>query len=91
MIFLKANNLEILKGVGTMKNKHNKEKNVSSSSNDQLTGLDNKRLTKKEPSHNEGTAAWANDEKLQDRTNVLIPSDYSVNKAKNWVDNGSQT
>ena len=55
MIFLKANNLEILKGVGTMKNKHNKEKNVSSSSNDQLTGLDNKRLTKKEPSHNEGT------------------------------------
>lgn len=51
----------------------------------------NIRLEKSDPTNNEGTAAWANAEKLQDRTNVTIPSDYSVRKAKNWVDNGSQT
>lgn len=56
-----------------------------------LSGIDNERLGKTNPTNNEGTAAWANDEKLQDRTNVTIPSDYNVWKAKNWVDNGSQT
>ena len=69
-----------------MKNSKN-----SCSCKDQLSGIDNKRLTDKDPTNNEGTAAWANDEKFQDRTNVNVPSDYSVNKAKNWVDNGSQT
>ena len=74
-----------------MKSSNGINKKVFNSTKDQLSGIDNKRLTKKEPSHNEGTAAWANDEKLQDRTNVTIPSDYSVSKAKNWVDNGSLT
>lgn len=74
-----------------MEKKSGKKKNDRLSSTNQLSGVDNKKLTSKAPTNNEGTAAWANDEKLQDRTNVNIPSDYSVKKAKNWVDNGSQT
>lgn len=68
-----------------------KKSNNDSTSKDQLSGSDNIRLKNTYPTNCECTAAWSNDEKLQDRTNVIIPSDYSVNKAKNWVDNGSKT
>ncbi len=74
-----------------MKKSNNINKQASELSKEQLSGADNKRLTNKKPTNSECTAAWSNDEKLQDRTNVSIPSDYSVSKAKNWVDNGSQT
>ncbi|WFR59807.1 DUF3787 domain-containing protein [Anaerocolumna sp. AGMB13025] len=55
-----------------------------------LSGTNNKRLGKLNCTNNEGTAAWANIEKLQDDTNVGIPNEYNVEKAKNWVDNGSK-
>lgn len=72
---------------------NSKKKNISKEIKFEKNILkgDNKRLNNKEPTNNEGTAAWSNDERLEDTTNVNIPSDYSVNKAKNWVDNGSQT
>ena len=74
-----------------MINKKNMRSTDNCSCQEQLSGVDNKRLTSKKASNCECTAAWTNEEKLQDKTNVNIPSDYSVNKAKNWVDNGSQT
>ncbi len=55
-----------------------------------LSGIDNKRLGKIDCTNNEGTAAWANIDKLQDDSNVSIPDEYNVEKAKNWVDNGSK-
>lgn len=58
--------------------------------NKTLSGADNKRLDKTDCTNNEGTAAWANIKKIQDESNVAIPSDYNVEKAKNWVDNGSK-
>jgi hypothetical protein len=55
-----------------------------------LSGFDNKRLGKVDCTNNEGTAAWANAERLNDGSNVAIPAEYDVEKAKNWVDNGSK-
>ncbi len=55
-----------------------------------LSGMDNKRLGKIDFTNNEGTAAWANTEKMQDDSHVGIPDEYNVEKAKNWVDNGSK-
>jgi hypothetical protein len=57
---------------------------------DNLSGIDNKRLKQTNATNNEGTAAWANTEKLKEQSQVAIPSEYDVEKAKNWVDNGSQ-
>ena len=64
---------------------------MANSLNKNILKGNNKRLTNKEPTNNEATAAWSNDEKLEEKTKVNLPSDYSVNKAKNWVDNGSRT
>ena len=64
---------------------------MANSSDKNILKGDNKRLTNKEATNCESTAAWSNDEKLEEKTKVNIPSDYNVNKAKNWVDNGSQT
>lgn len=55
-----------------------------------LSGENNNRLNKTSPTNKEVTAAWANIEKIQDVSQVTIPSEYEVGKAKNWVDNGSQ-
>ena len=55
-----------------------------------LSGVDNKRLQSLKATNKEGTAAWANGDKKELDTNVYIPAEYSVEKAKNWVDNGSQ-
>lgn len=55
-----------------------------------LSGMDNKRLGKMDFTNNEGTAAWANTDKLHDDSHVSIPDEYNVEKAKNWVDNGSK-
>jgi Domain of unknown function (DUF3787) len=55
-----------------------------------LRGMDNKRLEKIDFTNNEGTAAWANMDKIQDGSRVGIPDEYNVEKAKNWVDNGSK-
>ncbi len=55
-----------------------------------LNGENNDRLNKTSPTNKEVTAAWANIEKMQDESQVTIPSEYQVGKAKNWVDNGSQ-
>ncbi|MDF2589477.1 MAG: hypothetical protein K0S41_3318 [Anaerocolumna sp.] len=55
-----------------------------------LSGFDNKRLGQVDSTNNEGTAAWANMEKMVEESHVSIPSEYDVEKAKNWVDNGSK-
>ncbi len=55
-----------------------------------LSGADNKRLGKINCTNSEVTAAWANIKKTQEDTNVGIPDEYNVEKAKNWVDNGSK-
>lgn len=69
----------------------NVKKNQKIKKDNQLCGGHNERLEKTDSTNSEGTAAWQNIGKQQDRTKVTIPSDYSVQKAKNWVDNGSQT
>lgn len=55
-----------------------------------LSGADNKRLVQVDSTNNEGTAAWANMDKMEEPSHVNIPTDYNVEKAKNWVDNGSK-
>ncbi len=55
-----------------------------------LNGMENKRLRSATATNSEGTAAWANEDKVDMETNLKIPGDYSVEKAKNWVDNGSK-
>jgi hypothetical protein len=58
--------------------------------NRNLSGSDNKRLNNVIATNNEGTAAWANEDRVDEDTNLKIPGEYSVEKAKNWVDNGSK-
>lgn len=55
-----------------------------------LSGKNNKRLGQMTPNHQESTAAWNETEKLQEVSKVSIPSDANVEKAKEWVDNGSR-
>jgi hypothetical protein len=55
-----------------------------------LRGENNERLTSKEPIKNEGTAAWADANKLMKESQVNIPSENNVINAKEWVDNGSR-
>ena len=56
-----------------------------------LSGEHNKRLKSYRPVKNEGTAAWANIENLRnDGSKVPIPYLYSVEEAKDLVDNGSR-
>lgn len=55
-----------------------------------LDGTQNKRLNKVRPTNSETTAAWANMENKIEESQVAIPAEYNVEKAKNWVDNGSQ-
>lgn len=55
-----------------------------------LSGVDNKRLEKTQPTNREQTAAWSNIEQTKNDSNVSIPSEYEIEKAKNWVDNGSR-
>lgn len=55
-----------------------------------LTGAGNKRLNNLEATHNEGTAAWADTEKMVGEAKVSVPSENNVLNAKEWVDNGSR-
>lgn len=55
-----------------------------------LTGANNKRLTKHIPTNSQETAAWSDIDKLKMQSNVSIPSEESVEEAKDWVDNGNQ-
>jgi hypothetical protein len=55
-----------------------------------LNSVKNKRLDTISATNSEETAAWANEEKIVKHSQVTIPSEYEVEKAKNWVDNGSQ-
>jgi hypothetical protein len=55
-----------------------------------LSGMHNKRLDKVDATNSEATAAWANMDKMDKDTHVNIPAEYDVEKAKNWVDNGSK-
>ncbi|QAT42790.1 CDIF630_02480 family spore surface protein [Aminipila luticellarii] len=55
-----------------------------------LNGMNNMRLDDSNAVNNENTAAWSNAEQAAEQTDVNIPSEYSIEKAKNWVDNGSQ-
>ena len=55
-----------------------------------LSGFDNKKLEKAQPTNRESTAAWANIEQMDQDSKVSIPSEYEIEKAKNWVDNGSK-
>ena len=72
------------------KNKQKKEVKILQSKKAQpLSGEHNKRLTAYRPVENEGTAAWANIDRLrQDGSKVSIPSELNVKEAKDWVDNG---
>ena len=54
-----------------------------------LNGLNNKGLDKVKSTNKADTAAWTNKECALEPSNVSIPSDYEIEKAKNWVDNGS--
>lgn len=58
--------------------------------NNQLTGFNNERLEDANATNSEYTAAWTNIDESNRMTNASIMSEYSVVKAKNWVDNGSQ-
>lgn len=55
-----------------------------------LSGFNNKRLDEAQPTNRETTAAWANNERTPKNTKINIPSEYEIEKAKNWVDNGSK-
>ncbi len=55
-----------------------------------LDGTHNKRLDNIRATNSEKTAAWANEESKINESQVPIPAEYNVEKAKNWVDNGSQ-
>lgn len=70
---------------------HNRKnvKNVKDVEN-VLSGKDNKRLGQTTPNHQESTAAWNDTDQLQEVSKVSIPSDANVEKAKEWVDNGSR-
>ncbi|MBN7772506.1 CDIF630_02480 family spore surface protein [Clostridium aminobutyricum] len=58
--------------------------------NNTLTGFENERLNSVSATNSEYTAAWSNVDEINRATNLSITSEYSVEKAKNWVDNGSQ-
>lgn len=58
--------------------------------NSTLSGIDNIRLNNLKATNNEGTAAWANMDRKDEISQVNIPAEYDVEKAKNWVDNGSE-
>ncbi|MFV0343013.1 MAG: DUF3787 domain-containing protein [Anaerocolumna sp.] len=55
-----------------------------------LNGTHNKRMNNVKATNSEDTAAWANMSSKIDESQVAIPGEYNVEKAKNWVDNGSQ-
>lgn len=40
--------------------------------------------------HSSNTEAWANIENATEESNVSIPSDFAVDLAKEWVDDGSK-
>lgn len=40
--------------------------------------------------HSYNTEAWANREDSTEESNVNIPSDFAVDLAKEWVDDGSK-
>lgn len=61
-----------------------------SNKNNQLCGKNNKRINCCNPTNNEGTAAWANEDKKMEPSQVSIPSLENVLSAKEWVDNGSK-
>lgn len=55
-----------------------------------VRGENNKRLDCCDPIKNEGTAAWADAERLMEETQVNVPSEKNIINAKEWVDNGSR-
>jgi hypothetical protein len=67
-----------------------KEKYMRENPEKTLDGTHNKRLDKVRATNSEKTAAWANAESKINESQVAIPAEYDVEKAKNWVDNGSQ-
>jgi hypothetical protein len=72
------------------KNENKNQVNKQDIKEQSLCGLDNKRMNQVDSTNNEGTAAWANMDKMIDDSHVSIPDEYNVEKAKNWVDNGSK-
>ena len=57
----------------------------------QLSGKDNDRLYSTTPVNSSYTAALTDIAETMPGSNVSIPSEESVEDAKDWVDNGSQT
>lgn len=55
-----------------------------------LSGKNNKRLEKSTPTNKESTAAWSEENKIVKLSHVSIPSSDNVQKAKEWVDDGSK-
>jgi len=58
--------------------------------NHALDGMNNKRLDNTKATNSEETSARSNEEATLKQSNVSIPAEYDVEKAKNWVDNGSR-
>lgn len=57
---------------------------------DKFQGKNNKRLETCNPTNSEGTAAWANADKLYKVDQVNKPALDRVKDAKEWVDEGSK-
>lgn len=56
-----------------------------------MNGDNNKQLHSLNATNRESSIqAWDNKQEMDEKANVYIPSEYSVKKAKDWVDNGSQ-
>ena len=55
-----------------------------------VNGENNKRLWSDAPIKNEGTAAWADADRLMKETQDNVPSERNVINGKEWVDNGSR-
>ncbi|MBO5459440.1 MAG: DUF3787 domain-containing protein [Lachnospira sp.] len=55
-----------------------------------LHGENNARLGKTNEQDNEGTAAWADEKKAKEKSQVAVPGESAVVNAKEWVDNGSR-
>ncbi|MDO5291684.1 MAG: DUF3787 domain-containing protein [bacterium] len=55
-----------------------------------LSGKNNKRLHSSTPTNNERTAAWTDEAREIENSQVKIPATSCVEEAKDWVDNGSR-
>ena len=55
-----------------------------------LNGSVSKQRNKVSSAKNEAVSSWEYGGSVDNETNLKIPDDYSVENAKDWVDNGSR-